>query len=139
MTSTDKKVGYSLKGKVAPDFAAAGVEEALRTIDGRWKMLILFQLFANGTMRFSEIERGIPAVSQKMLIQHLRELERDGVVARKVFPEVPPKVEYSLTELGDALCPALDELLAWAIRRRQVVAVAEEAIGVREPASPPQP
>jgi DNA-binding HxlR family transcriptional regulator len=118
MTRTDEKVGYSLKGKVPPDLAAAGVEEAMRIIEGRWKMLILFQLFAHGTLRFSELERAIPAVSQKMLIQQLRELERDGVVARKVYPEVPPKVEYSLTEIGDALCPALDELLQWAMRRK---------------------
>lgn len=122
MTSTDEKVGYSLKGKVTPDFAAAGVEQALRIIEGRWKMLILFQLFAHGTLRFSELERAIPAVSQKMLIQQLRELERDGVVARKVYPEVPPKVEYSLTPLGDDLCPALDELLQWALKRQDTVA-----------------
>lgn len=118
MASTDKKVGYSLKGKVPPDLAAAGVEEALRIIEGRWKMLILFQLFAHGTMRFSALERAIPAVSQKMLIQQLRDLERDGVVARRVYPEVPPKVEYGLTPLGKALCPALDELLQWALRRK---------------------
>lgn len=127
MTRTDEKVGYSLKGKVTPELAAAGVEEALRIIEGRWKMLILFQLFAYGTMRFSELERGIPGVSQKMLIQQLRDLERDGVVARQVFPEVPPKVEYSLTELGDALCPALDQLLQWTLRRRDEAAVAQEA------------
>jgi len=116
MTSTNEKVRDSLKGKVLPDRAAAGVEAALAIIGGRWKMLILFQLFAHGTLRFSGLERAIPAVSQKMLIQQLRELERDGVVARKVYPEVPPRVEYSLTELGDALCPALDELLQWAMR-----------------------
>lgn len=118
MTRTDEKVGYSLKGAVPPDLAAMGVEEALRVIEGRWKMLILFQLFADGTRRYSELERAIPAVSQKMLGQQLRELERDGVVARKVYPEVPPRVEYSLTPLGDALCPALDQLLQWAMRRR---------------------
>jgi DNA-binding HxlR family transcriptional regulator len=118
MASTDKKVGYSLKGKVPPDLAAAGVEEALRIIEGRWKMLILFQLFAHGTMRFSALERAIPAVSQKMLIQQLRDLEKDGVVARRVYPEVPPKVEYGLTTMGEALCPALDELLQWALLRK---------------------
>ena len=118
MTSTDDKVGYSLKGKVPPDLAAAGVEEALKVIEGRWKMLILFQLFAHGTMRFSALEKAIPAVSQKMLIQQLRDLERDGVVARRVYPEVPPKVEYTLTPQGEALCPALDELLQWAMRRK---------------------
>lgn len=128
MTSTDEKVGYSLKGKVPPDLAAAGVEEALRIIEGRWKMLILFQLFAHGTMRFSALEKAIPAVSQKMLIQQLRDLERDGVVARNVYPEVPPKVEYALTPQGEALCPALDELLKWAMQRK-ADAEAEKAPG----------
>lgn len=118
MTRTDEKVGYSLKGEVPPDLAAAGVEEALRVIGGRWKMLILFHLFADGTRRFSELERAIPAVSQKMLAQQLRELERDGILTRRVYPEVPPKVEYSLTALGDALCPALDQLLQWTMQRR---------------------
>ena len=66
-------------------------------------MLILFQLFSHSVRRFSELERAIPAVSQKMLIQQLRELERDGVVARKVYPEVPPKVEYRLTDWSVAL------------------------------------
>ena len=63
-------------------------------------MVILFQLFAHPLLRFSELERAIPAVSQKMLIQQLRELERDGIVERKVYPQVPPKVEYKLTS-GD--------------------------------------
>ena len=82
-------------------------------------MVILFQLFAHPVLRFSELERAIPAVSQKMLIQQLRELERDGIVERKVYPQVPPKVEYKLTEWGRALCPALDALLEWAALRKQ--------------------
>ena len=64
--------------------------------------------------RFSELERAIPGVSQKMLIQQLRQLELDGVVARIVHPQVPPKVEYHLTEWGQSLCPVLDKLLTWA-------------------------
>jgi DNA-binding HxlR family transcriptional regulator len=68
--------------------------------------------------RFSELERAIPAVSQKMLIQQLRELERDGIVTRTIYPQVPPKVEYQLTEWGRALCPALDALLEWAAQRK---------------------
>ena len=81
-------------------------------------MIIIFQMFHSGILRFSELERAIPAVSQKMLIQQLRELERDGIVHRKVYAEVPPKVEYSLTEWGQALCPALDMLLEWAALRK---------------------
>jgi DNA-binding HxlR family transcriptional regulator len=97
--------------------AARGIEDAFRILEGRWKMVIIFHLFARGTLRFSELERAIPAVSQKMLIQQLRELERDGVIRRKVHPQVPPKVEYDLTEWGKAMCDALDALLEWAALR----------------------
>ncbi len=86
-------------------------------LEGRWKLEILFHLFGGQVRRFSELERAIPAVSQKMLIQQLRQLEQDGIVARRVYPEVPPRVEYRLTDWGQALCPALDALLQWAERR----------------------
>ncbi|MFP2911473.1 winged helix-turn-helix transcriptional regulator [Pyxidicoccus sp. 3LFB2] len=93
--------------------AARGTEEALKVLEGRWKMVILFHLFARPVLRFSELERAIPAVSQKMLAQQLRELERDGIVQRTIHPQVPPRVEYTLTQVGQALCPALDALLQW--------------------------
>jgi len=120
MARTNKKVGYSPTGKledVTPDMAAIGVEAALRMLEGRWKMVIIFHLFDKRVLRFSELERAIDGVSQKMLIQQLRELERDGIVGRQVYPQVPPKVEYRLTEWGQALCPALDSLLEWAALR----------------------
>ena len=85
--------------------AARGIESAFRMLEGRWKMVIIFHLFDARRLRFSELERAIPAVSQKMLIQQLRELERDGIVSRTVYPQVPPKVEYGLTEWGKAMCP----------------------------------
>ena len=97
--------------------AADGVETALRMLEGRWKMVIVFHLFDRGVLRFSELERAIPGVSQKVLINQLRELETDGIVARKIYPQVPPKVEYRLTEWGEAMCPALDLLLEWAAAR----------------------
>jgi DNA-binding HxlR family transcriptional regulator len=97
--------------------AASGVEEAFRMLEGRWKMVIIFHLFGRGVLRFSELERAIPGVSQKMLIQQLRGLEQDGIVSRKVYPQVPPKVEYALTPWGQAMCPALDSLLEWAAQR----------------------
>lgn len=117
MTSTDKKVGYlpeSGRPEYTPLSAAEGVEAALRMLEGRWKILILFHLFGERLMRFSDLERAIPAVSQKMLIQQLRKLEADGLVRRIVHPEVPPRVEYCLTDWGEKLCPALDALLLWA-------------------------
>src|ERR1700676_976698 len=101
---------------ITPKIAASGVEETLKVLQGRWKLIILFYLFRDGTLRLSELERAIPGITQKMLIQQLRGLERDGVVSRLVHPVVPPKVEYRLTPSGKDLCPALDELLYWAQR-----------------------
>lgn len=97
-----------------PASGAQGVQNALRILEGRWKLVILFHLFGGKVLRFSELERSIPGISQKMLIQQLRQLEKDGVVARIVHHQVPPRVEYRLTEWGQALCPALDALLLWA-------------------------
>ncbi|MAM06074.1 MULTISPECIES: winged helix-turn-helix transcriptional regulator [Hyphomonas] len=120
MTSTDKKVGYlpeSVRPEYTPLSAAEGVEAALRVLEGRWKILILFHLFGERLMRFSDLERAIPTVSQKMLIQQLRKLEADGLVRRIVHPEVPPRVEYCLTDWGEKLRPALDALLLWGERK----------------------
>ena len=97
--------------------AAEGVEQALKMLEGRWKLLILFHLFGGKVLRFSELERAIPAISQKMLIQQLRQMEADGIVRRTVYHQVPPRVEYGLTDWGQALCPALDALLKWAVLR----------------------
>jgi DNA-binding HxlR family transcriptional regulator len=102
--------------------AARGIEDALRMLEGRWKIVIIFHLFARGILRFSELEKAIPGVSQKMLIQQLRDLERDGIITRTVHPQVPPKVEYALTKWGHAMCPALDELLEWAALRPKALA-----------------
>jgi DNA-binding HxlR family transcriptional regulator len=101
---------------ITPRIASTGVQAALKVLEGRWKLTILFELFGGRTLRFSELERTIPGISQKMLIQQLRDLERDGIVVRTVHPVVPPKVEYGLTPGGEELCPALDELLYWAQR-----------------------
>ena len=97
--------------------AAEGVEQTLKILEGRWKLLILFNLFGGKLLRFSELERAIPTISQKMLIQQLRQMETDGIVRRIVHHQVPPKVEYGLTDWGQALCPALDALLKWAAQR----------------------
>jgi DNA-binding HxlR family transcriptional regulator len=97
-----------------PASAAIGIEHAIRMLEGRWKLLILFHLFGGKTLRFSDLERAIPGVTQKMLAQQLRHLERDGILTRTVYAEVPPRVEYRLTEWGQSLCPALDRLLTWA-------------------------
>jgi DNA-binding HxlR family transcriptional regulator len=88
------------------------VETTLLVIGGRWKALILFHL-QDQTWRFNELRRLIPNVTQRMLTAHLRELERDGVVVRKVYPVVPPRVEYSLSALGQTLTPILMAMAAW--------------------------
>lgn len=127
MTRTHQKVGYSPKSKVgagqpghtANDWSADAAEEAFILLEGRWKMMIVFHLFDKGVMRFSELERAIPLASQKMLIQQLRYLETNGVVHRTIYPEVPPRVEYKLTELGLDLRPALQALVRWSETRRK--------------------
>ena len=86
-------------------------------IGGKWKPLILF--YSEGrTRRFSELKRLIPQLTKKMLTQHLRELERDEIIRRKVYPEVPPRVEYSLTRHGETLKPILKLMSAWGTKHR---------------------
>ena len=103
--------------RYTPTSAAADVEAAFHLLEGRWKLVILFHLFGGKVMRFSDLERAIPAITQKMLGQQLRRLEADGIVVRTLYPQVPPKVEYRLTDWGQSLCPALDALLKWSDRR----------------------
>jgi DNA-binding HxlR family transcriptional regulator len=86
-------------------------------IGGKWKPLILFYL-ERGTHRFSELQRLLPGTTKKMLTKHLRELERDDLVRRKVFAQVPPRVEYSLTRHGQSLRPILVSMSAWGKRHR---------------------
>jgi DNA-binding HxlR family transcriptional regulator len=100
---------------------AAATSEALRVLEGKWKIVIIFQLFAaKQPLRFSELERRVEGVNQKMLIQQLKELEKDGIVIRKIYPQVPPKVEYALSEMGLALGPSIEALIDWSLLRREV-------------------
>ncbi len=87
-------------------------EFTLTLIGGRWKIPLLFHL-QSGSRRFSELARALKGVTQKVLTQQLREMERDGLVARKVYAQVPPKVEYSLTELGFSLRPVVEAMCQW--------------------------
>ena len=91
------------------------VELVIELISGKWKLLILRELMS-GTKRFSQLQRSIPGITQKMLTKQLRELERAGLVERKVYPEVPPRVEYSLTELGRSLEEIFDAMHRWGER-----------------------
>lgn len=88
------------------------VEAAINEIGGKWKSLILCTL-KDGKLRFSEINNKLPEITQRMLTKTLRELENDGIVNRKVYAEVPPRVEYSLTPKGESVMPILDALCQW--------------------------
>jgi len=88
------------------------VEAALDVIGGKWKPLILWAL-GDTVMRFGELQKELPGVNTKMLTKQLRELEEDGVIRRKVYPEVPPRVEYAITDFGKTLLPILNALCTW--------------------------
>lgn len=90
------------------------IRNVLYRVGDKWSMLVLFTLESNDNQRFKELQRNIPDISQKMLTATLKMLEADGLIRREVFPEVPPRVEYSLTKKGKSLLPLIDNLLSWA-------------------------
>lgn len=98
--------------KTGKDLPACPVETTLSLIGDKWKVLILRDLLT-GTKRFSELKKSIGSVSQKVLTAQLRDMEASGLVSRKVYAEVPPRVEYSLTDLGQSLKPILDSMRNW--------------------------
>jgi DNA-binding HxlR family transcriptional regulator len=91
------------------------VEITLEVIGGRWKVLIIRELMGS-VKRFGELQRALPGITQKMLTQQLREMEDDGIIHREVYPQIPPKVEYSLTPLGESLQPILNAMHEWAVK-----------------------
>ena len=115
---------------------ACGVQTTLSVIEGHWKLPILFRLL-NGTQRFGELRKHLPVATQRMLTLHLRELERDGLIHREVYREIPPKVEYSLTEMGRSLEPLLRFMSQWghANRGSLVAAIERLAPASMEPPS----
>jgi DNA-binding HxlR family transcriptional regulator len=121
MAQKDPNVLLALAGKRAAQ--PCGVETTLSVIDGRWKLVILFQLL-DGTRRFNELRRRLPGATQRMLTLHLRELERDGLIRREIYREVPPKVEYSLTDLGRSLEPLVRFMSDWGHANRDALVAA---------------
>jgi DNA-binding HxlR family transcriptional regulator len=99
-------------GSKKDKYDACPLTTAMSVLGGKWKPVILGQL-SGGKKRFGELKKLIPAVTQKMLTQQLRELEEDGLIHREIFKEIPPKVEYSLTEFGKTAKPILKDLGAW--------------------------
>jgi len=96
------------------------VQTTLKVLGGKWKPPILFLLSSN-TLRFGQLKKAISGISQKMLTQELREMEKDGLIARKVYPQIPPKVEYSLTPYGKSLEPILKSMSDWGKRHKDRV------------------
>ena len=92
------------------------IRNTLSRVGDKWSMLVLFTLETNGNLRFKELQRNIPDISQKMLTATLKMLEADGHISREAFPEVPPRVEYSLSDKGKSLLPLIGNLLAWATK-----------------------
>jgi len=110
--------------KVQPE--SCGLGPAFQVIGGKWKALLLW-LVHQEPRRFGELKRLVPDISEKMLIQHLREMEADGLIHRKVFHEVPPRVEYSATELGISLDNALVPLANWGKKHAAAIAARRQA------------
>ena len=105
--------------KINDNLPACPVETTLMLIGNKWKVLIIRDLLT-GTKRFGELQRSVGQVSQKVLTSNLREMEADALVERKVYAEVPPRVEYSLTALGQSLKPILDSLWAWGENYKEI-------------------
>lgn len=97
-----------------PSGGSCPVRNVLSRLGDKWSMLVLVTLQANGTMRFGQLSAAIGDISQRMLTVTLRSLEADGLITRKVYPQVPPRVEYALTEMGRSLMPCLGALVDWA-------------------------
>ncbi|MCI9370965.1 MAG: helix-turn-helix transcriptional regulator [Lachnospiraceae bacterium] len=98
--------------KIVKELPACPVETTLMLIGDKWKVLILRDLLS-GTKRFGELKKSVGNISQKVLTAQLRDMENNGLISRKVYAEVPPKVEYTLTELGESLKPILDAMQNW--------------------------
>ena len=102
----------SMEKKKALTFHCS-VEATMAVLGGKYKAIIIWHLNRAGVMRYNEIQKAIPQATAKMLSQQLKELENDGIVKRKLYPVVPPKTEYSLTEVGKTLVPIIDEMCLW--------------------------
>jgi Predicted transcriptional regulators len=97
------------------------VRDVLARLGDKWSVLVLTSLKANGKLRFSDIQRSIGDISQRMLTVTLRAMETDGIISREIYAEVPPRVEYELTELGESLYPHLRALVNWALENMDVI------------------
>ena len=95
------------------------VETSLEMMSGKWKVRILWKLHQGSILRFGELRKALPGITEKMLAQQLRELERDGLVTRKMYPEVPPRVEYFMSPFGQTLRPILELIAQWSVENQK--------------------
>ena len=102
-----------MRNSVEKALEVCPVEVAVAILGGSWKLSIVKELLERGTLRTAQLHRSIPLVSERTLTRQLRELEQDGIIDRKVYPEVPPRVEYSLTDIGETLRPIVDDMNSW--------------------------
>lgn len=102
-----------MKQKSLEEYNNCPFHLAMNILAGKWKFAILYVLSARGTLRFKELERAIPDISTRMLVKELKHLEQKGIVSRKAYATVPPKVEYSLTEIGQSINPVIDSITQW--------------------------
>ncbi|MGD9477202.1 winged helix-turn-helix transcriptional regulator [Shinella sp. G-2] len=129
------------RAKLTSNFPGCPVESTLSFLDGKWKGVILYHLM-HGKLRFNELRRKLPSVTQRMLTKQLRELEEAGIVSRTVFPVVPPRVDYELTPAGRSLEPVIRALASWGSRNvacengRNFIRLAPETVEEMQTASP---
>lgn len=121
------ETGTSVLGNATTNgVAACAVLEVLNRVSGKWSIGVLLEAI-DGPVRFTELERALPGISRRMLTLTLRNLERDGLLVRTVYPTVPPRVEYTITDMARELCDTLLELREWARRHQGAIAVAQNA------------
>jgi DNA-binding HxlR family transcriptional regulator len=107
------------------------VRNVLDRIGDKWSILVISLLGESGTLRFNQLNHKIGNISQKMLTVTLKSLEADGLLTRKIYPEIPPRVEYTLTPLGESLLPALEKLTTWAFEKMPEILISRKAYGER--------
>lgn len=107
-------------------YKACPIRNVIEKFGDKWSLLVLYHLNERGTMRFNDLGRDMSDCSQKMLSQTLKRLEQIGLVSRQVYPEVPPRVEYSITELGESLMPHVNGLMEWATRNFENIVKSED-------------
>src|SRR5258706_14073645 len=121
----------TMQGTMKHKHYECGLDAALDVVGGKWKVLILWPL-TTAPCRFGELRRQVPGISEKMLIQHLKEMEADGIVTRKDYKEVPPRVEYALTPFGRSLCAALAPLCEWGTQHMERIEACKQEHEARQ-------